>query len=338
MKARNVINNFDGLGVVWYTSSNADFERGSTGESSDGMQKEVSSHLSLDVSSDYIMVEHPLFPTGATIVSQAPLTDSGKGLRPAMYKTIQPPRNDMNFLSICANTESRVCFGHIRASSGSAIANINNHPFVFGRHTFMHNGAASDFIDIKREVINEMSHAAYSNVFGGTDSEHIAGLYMTYLTKNGDATTFEKQYTANEMAEAMHQAVATIVGLQHKVFGDKKKPNSLNLCATDGVSLVAYRFRNHRTSQPPSLYYSTKAGTTLNRKYPDHPDGANVPNRDFGIPEERHGRHLIIASEPSTYKESDWELFGKNQFLIAGPDGPFEIKDVPYGIGWDAEG
>ena len=41
MKARNVVNNFDGLGVVWYTSSNADFERGNTGESSDGTQKEV---------------------------------------------------------------------------------------------------------------------------------------------------------------------------------------------------------------------------------------------------------------------------------------------------------
>lgn len=77
----------------------------------------------------------------------------------------------MNFRSICANTETRVCFGHIRASSGSAIANINNHPFVFDRHTFMHNGAASDFLDIKRDVINEMSHAAYANVFGGTDSE-----------------------------------------------------------------------------------------------------------------------------------------------------------------------
>lgn len=97
--------------------------------------------------------------------------DLRQGLRPAMYKTIQPPRNDMNFLSICANTETRVCFGHIRASSGTAIANINSHPFVFGRHTFMHNGAASNFIDIKRDVVNEMSHAAYSNVFGGTDSE-----------------------------------------------------------------------------------------------------------------------------------------------------------------------
>ena len=42
MKARNIVNNFDGLGVVWYTSANADFERGETGESSDGTQKEVS--------------------------------------------------------------------------------------------------------------------------------------------------------------------------------------------------------------------------------------------------------------------------------------------------------
>lgn len=161
---------------------------------------------------------------------------------------------------------------------------------------------------------------------------------MTFLTKSGDATTFDKQYTANEMAEAMHKAVATIVGLQHKRLGDKKKPNSLNFCATDGVSLVACRFRNHKTSQPPSLYYSTKAGTTLNRKYPDHPDGANVPNRDFGIPEDRHGRHLIVASEPSTYKEQDWEVIGKNQFLVAQANGLFELGDVPYGTGWDAEG
>jgi glutamine amidotransferase len=91
---------------------------------------------------------------------------------------------------------------------------------------------------------------------------HIAGLYMTYLTKGGDASTFEKEYTAQEMAEAMHRAVATIVGLQHKMFDDKKKANSLNICATDGVKLIAYRFRNHWRSQPPSLYYSTKVSVS----------------------------------------------------------------------------
>ena len=30
MKARNILFNIDGLGVAWYTSSSADFERGNT--------------------------------------------------------------------------------------------------------------------------------------------------------------------------------------------------------------------------------------------------------------------------------------------------------------------
>ncbi len=30
MKARNMLINIDGLGVAWYTSSSADFERGNT--------------------------------------------------------------------------------------------------------------------------------------------------------------------------------------------------------------------------------------------------------------------------------------------------------------------
>lgn len=101
-----------------------------------------------------------------------------------MYKATQPPRNDRNFLSICANTESRVCFGHIRAATGGAIAQTNSHPFVFGRHTFMHNGAVSDFQKIKRAVVNEMSDAAYANVFGSTDSE-----YVERVSSSGDLLT-----------------------------------------------------------------------------------------------------------------------------------------------------
>lgn len=41
IKARNLVMNFDGLGVAWYTNSAADFELGKTGKSSDGTQKEV---------------------------------------------------------------------------------------------------------------------------------------------------------------------------------------------------------------------------------------------------------------------------------------------------------
>ena len=66
----------------------------------------------------------------------------------------------------------------------------------------------------------------------------------------------------------MQKAVGTVVKLQREKLGDKAQPNSLNLAATDGGQLVAFRVRNYATEQPPSLYYSTKAGVTLNRKYP----------------------------------------------------------------------
>ncbi|KAK5120840.1 hypothetical protein LTR85_005907 [Meristemomyces frigidus] len=298
MTARNSLYNIDGLGVAWYTSSNSDFERGNTGESSDGMLKD--------------------------------------GLRPAVYKTVQPPINDMNFRSICGNTETRACFAHIRAASSTPIVAVNNHPFIYGRHAFMHNGVVSDFTKVKRGMCDQMSDAAYSGINGGTDSEHIAALYMTFLTENGEASSFDKEYAVEKMAEAMSKAVGTVVTLQKKLVGSKAQPNSLNLCATDGSKLIAYRFRNHGTEQPPSLYYSTKAGTTLNRKYPDHPDGIDVPSRSASKAADDHGAHLIVASEPSTYKQEDWHLIGKNQCVLAGPD-HFEVRDVPYEKAWDAE-
>ncbi|KAK3111080.1 hypothetical protein LTR53_014009, partial [Teratosphaeriaceae sp. CCFEE 6253] len=123
-----------------------------------------------------------------------------------------------------------------------------------------------------------------------------------------------------------------------KLLGRKAAPNSLNLCATDGSKLITYRFRNHATQEPPSLYYSTKAGTTLNRKYPDHPDGVDIPGRFSGKDVEGHGEHLIVASEPSTYKEEDWVLVGKNQYVMADlQKGVMKVGGVPYEVSWSVE-
>ena len=185
---------------------------------------------------------------------------------------------------------------------------------------------------------DKLSNATFANVFGSTDSEHLAALYVTCLTDSGDKSAFEREYEVEQMAEAMHKAVSTVIALQQATLGSKRQPNSLNLCATDGVRLVAYRFRNHATSQPPSLYYSTKAGTTLNRKYPDRSDGIEVPGvTDTGKPEGDHGKHLIVASEPSTYRMQDWELIPKNHYVAASPEGKFDVREIAYENGWDAE-
>lgn len=296
--ARNRILNADGLGMSWYTASFSDFERGVTGESEDGKPH--------------------------------------SGLRPAVYKTMQPPKGDMNYRSICSNTETRCLFAHIRATSAAAVTQVNNHPFTFGRLSFMHNGSVSDFIEIRRALCDLLDHDTYANIQGSTDSEHVAALFVYFLTGGRGKDTWDDEYSVQKMAEAMHSAVKTVVELQAKILGPKAHPNSLNLAATDGTKLVAYRFRNHRQEQPPSLYFSTEAGVTLNRKYPDHPDGIERKTeqlKDVG----QHGKHVIVASEPSTYKEKEWSLIGKNQCLLVDTDGTPKLEDIPYDEAWNAD-
>lgn len=178
-----------------------------------------------------------------------------EGSRPALYKSQSPPINDFNFRSLCENTETYCLFAHIRASSGSTVTQVNSHPFVFGRHVFMHNGVVSNFSTIRRDMTDLMSFDAYCNILGSTDSEHAAALYMTNLTNHGGKDSWQNMYPLSDMLAAMIKTVVQIMELQRAKSGPQRTPNSLNFCTTDGQKMVAIRFRNHATQQPPSLYW-----------------------------------------------------------------------------------
>lgn len=196
-------------------------------------------------------------------------------LQPALYKSIQPPLHDANFRSICANTDSKVLLAHIRAATSTAITPTNNHPFAFGIHTIMHNGYIASFSRVKRRMCEAMCQEAYAHIQGGTDTEHFAALLMTMLctmpSQAGDdqiPSGWEEYHTTEQLEEALARTITTINTIQAEVLGTDAGPNDLNIAITDGQSLVACRYRNHPAEQPPSLYYSTKAGVTLNRQYP----------------------------------------------------------------------
>lgn len=253
------------------------------------------------------------------------------GPRPALYKSQSPPINDFNFKSLCENTETHCVFAHIRASSGSVVTQVNSHPFVFGRHVFMHNGVVSNFSAIRRDLTDLLSYDAYCNVLGSTDSEHAAALYITNLTNHGDKSTWEKSYPLESMFAALRKTVVQILQLQHDKFGDQKMPNSLNFCTADGTKLVAIRFRNHATEQPPSLYWSEFAGRTLNTKYPGHPDSKELINEEAALNQgEKIGKHTIVASEPTTYDENEWHLIKANHALLVDEDEEEREERIEY--------
>jgi glutamine amidotransferase len=251
-----------------------------------------------------------------------------KGQRPLVYRSARPPMHDSNFQNICANTTSKALFAHVRAATALSVVPVNNHPFQFGRHIFMHNGFLQHFLEISRGMRNLMDDDTYGNIQGTTDSEHFAALYMTLLTGGKGRASWELEYPVQQMKETLLKTVEIVVKMQKDKFGPSAAANSLNIAVTDGSVLVAMRFRNHKTEQPPSLYYSSTAGTTMNRKYPDHPDGKENTTA-YKDPKE-HGKHVIVASEPSTYKEKEWELIPKNHCIFVEKDGRIELEAIPY--------
>ena len=65
---------------------------------------------------------------------------------------------------------------------------------------------------------------------------------------------------------------------------------------------------------------------TLNRKYPDHPDGGQ--NDTACRPAHAHGVHMIVASEPTTYKLKEWTLMEKNHAMLVSSDGTYQIEAI----------
>jgi glutamine amidotransferase len=213
-------------------------------------------------------------------------------------------------------------------------------------------------------MCESLTQEAYEHIQGGTDTEHFAALLMSFLcpatgavsdptpgkeTATDTPQDWEVHHSTTQVVSALKKTISTIISVQSQVLGSSAQPNDLNIAITDGISFVACRYRNHPTEQPPSLYYSTTAGVTLNRQYPDHPNGANGPHgsgkgksshghksaagakghnphatKDAG----EHGKHVIVASEPTTYKDEEWTLIEKNRVVIVGKEGLIGVEEL----------
>ncbi len=172
-------------------------------------------------------------------------------------------------------------------------------------------------------------------ILGTTDSEHIAALYFFNLCgEDGDWTSI---YPIDKMAETMTKTISQLEEMKstaEKKAG-KSENNALNLLVSSGVSLVALRYASPPDREPPSLYYSTTAGATLNRKFKGHPDegkpGAELSEGTKA--KEEHGKHVIVGSEPNTFNADEWELIGRSETVVVGEDMSMVIR--PLGLQGD---
>lgn len=161
------------------------------------------------------------------------------------------------------------------------------------------------------------------NIFGTTDSEHIAALYFYHLFgSDGDWTSL---CPVGDMADAMRKTISQLEEMKtaaEKSHGVKAEHNALNLLVNSGASIIALRYASPDNHEAPSLYYSTVAGADLNRKFKGHPDeGKPGAQLSEGSKEkDEHGKHVIIGSEPNTFKAEDWHLIAKDELVLVHQD------------------
>jgi glutamine amidotransferase len=135
----------------------------------------------------------------------------------------------------------------------------NCHPFVFGPFLFQHNGMLALFRTIRLPLLNLLSNPNLLQIQGTTDSEHMAALYFTILgfDPSSPATSW-RDYSLEEMGEAMKKTIKTLDDLVKKHGGYGDSHSSLNLAVTDGKKVVCSRWRGGQGDEPPSLYWSTE--------------------------------------------------------------------------------
>jgi len=239
-----------------------------------------------------------------------------------------PPLHDRNLVSLAANNASKCVFAHVRA--GVPVVETNNHPFVFGRHLFQHNGGINKFAQIKIPLLQSISDAARANIFGTTDTEHAAALFFTYLDSAGPWT---KSYDIESLKAAMIKTIGHLQKLIADAGGDGSGHSSLNFAVTDGEQMVATRSAFPLGQEPPSLYHSVVAGATLNRKYEGHPNSPlTIWKYALGTKsKEQHADHVIVASEPTTYDESEWLLIPAQTLISVGRDLKLHMESMADG-------
>lgn len=228
---------------------------------------------------------------------------------PCQFRSVRPSWSDQNLRFLAKKIKSPMIFAHVRAATpGYAIDEQNCHPFVHGKLTWMHNGMALGFRKIRRPLLRDLSEEAYDAVHGSTDSEHLFGLFLNQLENpTGDVTT-------EQMVDAMEGMFRDFDALlkEHEV----KEHSYLNLCVSNGRSVVATRYTTNPRVQPASLYY------LFGRKYicDDY--------RCYMEPDQGQSGAVIIASEPFTAVKSDWVKVARNSMIIVDEDLSISFRDI----------
>jgi len=214
---------------------------------------------------------------------------------PATLRDVSPAWNNQNLLSIASLVRSQCVFAHIRAATpGLPVTQLNCHPFTCGKFTFMHNGFISNFQNIRRSLLAELSEQSFKMIAGSTDSELMFALFMDALNK-------QPSQDSEAMGHALKHAIETVERANEDAGCNEN--SLLNLAVTDGYEMAVTRYITDGSDRANTLYHHQ------GRSY------ACIDGACQMSPAEGAADVVMIASEPLS-DHSQWDPVSPNQLLL----------------------
>jgi len=233
----------------------------------------------------------PLNGDGFGIVWYAPDLHN----KAVQFRSISPAWNNQNLRHIAGAIKSSCVMAHIRAASpGSAVTELNAHPFVHGPYAFMHNGMIAGFPHIRRELLNLLDDDLYQMVEGSTDSECLFAHTLQLLRKSGSATV-------DQMARALDGAIGIFMDCleQHKIVGS----THINAVLCNGREAVTCRFTDAPDKPAESLHLHT----------------GKLYSCRTGVPallEADEDEHSVILSSEALTGDPSWKVVPEHSMVL----------------------
>lgn len=224
---------------------------------------------------------------------------------PCVFTSIAPAEHNTNLARLSKKIQSHLIFGHVRAASpGSSVNDTNCHPFQFGRYLWMHNGCIAHWTAVKRPLTALLSPCSFAHISGTTDSEVAGAVFLDQLPGHDPNREHSTQDIADAMKRTIQIITQSVKALNFPRVGESSY-SSLNFAVSDGKTVVATRYRDSPTEEPPSLYYCTVSRMEMVANEMEILYDPTLP--PMGV---------VIASEPLTYQSENWTLIPKNHMIV----------------------
>lgn len=158
---------------------------------------------------------------------------------------------------------------------------------------------------IKRKLQAALDDVYFAVPQGNTDSEWVFALFLQSLHEHG-VDPLANSFDYRILQKAMLKTLARLN--EWAKMSGVSTPSLLNLCITDGRSVIATRYVSSRHDEAASLYFST--GSSFCESEPGIFRMQKFDKRESVV---------LIASEPLTFEPNDWQEVENNCCLVITP-------------------